>query len=394
MSYSGRDFASLESALRSYLEQNFPDSWQDFYKQNAGNLILNAVLWLLDNLNAFLDKQALETFLLTAETEESLHVLALQYGLRSYRKPSAGKLKFEQPIDITDKYINATYPLEVVNRIDETTYEVIQREIKEYSTTLGENGIIKLIMDNILEVVSVSINGRELKEGHAYKKGEFSVLPIWIMNQTWIVLRANFGDNITVFYYDTLADSANGVHHGEYNGVPYTLTLEGGRSKYDKEEIRQLAFQAYQSQDRLVTKQDFEYFVSLLPGVEKVRVYDVEDLDIDQIKYLVTKIVIKGGSVTYVKREIDRKRLLDSVIEVEEAIPLPISLRIKVFGDYIRAEQYIRQYFNNLNIGQPFIPDELVAYLATMGYGCIVYTDEVIPKYNEYIELAGITYET
>ena len=38
----GRDFHTLEEQVKEKLKEKFPESWQDFYKHNAGNIIITA----------------------------------------------------------------------------------------------------------------------------------------------------------------------------------------------------------------------------------------------------------------------------------------------------------------------------------------------------------------
>lgn len=89
INYSNRDFQSIKQALIEYAKQYYPESFQDFTDGSVGSMILDAAAYIGDGLSFFLDYQANETFLESAQQFENILKLAREKGYRDTGKPSA-----------------------------------------------------------------------------------------------------------------------------------------------------------------------------------------------------------------------------------------------------------------------------------------------------------------
>lgn len=89
INYISRNFDNLKDSLVSYLQQQFPDTWQDFTDVSSGMAVLEAVCYAGDILNFYIDKQFNELFLTTAFEEKNVLALAKNLGYRPRGKSAA-----------------------------------------------------------------------------------------------------------------------------------------------------------------------------------------------------------------------------------------------------------------------------------------------------------------
>ncbi|HQC35809.1 MAG TPA: hypothetical protein PL035_01845, partial [Bacillota bacterium] len=64
--YMARDYESIISDCAARIKAKYPDTWNDFYEDNLGVVILEVFGYLCDTLLFYGDRQALETYLATA----------------------------------------------------------------------------------------------------------------------------------------------------------------------------------------------------------------------------------------------------------------------------------------------------------------------------------------
>ncbi len=80
INYYARDFSTLKSALASYAQTYFPDTYNDFSPSSTGMLFMNMAAYVGDILSFYLDNQIQETFLPYAIQTENIYALAYMLG--------------------------------------------------------------------------------------------------------------------------------------------------------------------------------------------------------------------------------------------------------------------------------------------------------------------------
>jgi hypothetical protein len=83
--YSRRDFQSIKEELLTFLKERFPNTWRDFYESQMGMAWLELVAYAFDNLSFYLDYQANESYLPTAQDRENVVKICklVGYNLRA-----------------------------------------------------------------------------------------------------------------------------------------------------------------------------------------------------------------------------------------------------------------------------------------------------------------------
>lgn len=79
--YSARDFASLYEALKAYVRARYPQ-WTDFAIANVGNVLLEAVAYVGDQLHYYMDRQAGEAFLSTVTQRSNMIKILKRLGYK------------------------------------------------------------------------------------------------------------------------------------------------------------------------------------------------------------------------------------------------------------------------------------------------------------------------
>ena len=87
--YTSRDFASIKTDLVEHARRYYPQSFRDFSEAGFGSLMLDAVAYLGDQLSFYVDYQANESFLTTANEFRNIDKLAKQMGFRFRENPSS-----------------------------------------------------------------------------------------------------------------------------------------------------------------------------------------------------------------------------------------------------------------------------------------------------------------
>lgn len=82
VNYSARDFSSIKNALVEHAKRYYPDSYQDFSEAGFGSLMMDTVAYVGDMLSFYLDYQANESFLDTANETDNIIKLAKQLGYK------------------------------------------------------------------------------------------------------------------------------------------------------------------------------------------------------------------------------------------------------------------------------------------------------------------------
>lgn len=404
MSYTGRDYYSIQEELKRYLQEKFPEDWQDFYLHNAGNIILNAFVWLIDNLNIYLDKQALETYLYTAKEKRNLWNLSWLVGYQpKVNSPAVGilKLKGQDGTIRKDTVLDFGVKVRLLEDLNivggEGQAHASQEEIITFSGALSFDK--KLIFEQCSDVVSVRLGQVELARiDHPVFERGYIFYKLWDGRGVVYIPHGNQGDNVEVVYTKTLGSQGNVERRGwiEINGkrYEYYLKLDGGVDFEDIEQLKLNASRHFFSQKRLVSVKDYERFVLSLPGVKRCKAVDVYMQG--NIRYLEVQVIIDGGNPTQVEEEIRKYKVADTFVVVKEARKKLVDISLVVYGtrDVQSVEREVRSFFDKLAIGQNFILDDLVSYVAgklKIGVQVIEPYERVIPAdYDEVIEIRNL----
>lgn len=95
INFTNRDFESLQKSAYEFIKQYYPDTFKDFSQNSVGAMIVDLMCYIGDNLSFYLDFQANEMFLDTAQQFENILKLAREKGYKDTGKPSSSG-----PIDV------------------------------------------------------------------------------------------------------------------------------------------------------------------------------------------------------------------------------------------------------------------------------------------------------
>ena len=87
--YTSRDFNSIKTDLVNYAKRYYPDTYKDFNQASFGSLLFDTVAYSGDMLSFYLDYQANESFLDTANEYENVVKLTRQMGYKYRGRPTA-----------------------------------------------------------------------------------------------------------------------------------------------------------------------------------------------------------------------------------------------------------------------------------------------------------------
>ena len=94
-SYMARDYESIINDCAARIKAKYPDTWNDFYEDNLGVVILEIFGYLCDTLLFYGDRQALETYLATATERQNVINIAAAIGYRvAGASPSTADITF------------------------------------------------------------------------------------------------------------------------------------------------------------------------------------------------------------------------------------------------------------------------------------------------------------
>lgn len=89
VNYFSRDFNTIKQSLVQHARRYYPDSYKDFGEAGFGSLVLDTVSYVGDMLSFYLDYQANESFLDTANESKNIINIARQMGYRQKLAPSS-----------------------------------------------------------------------------------------------------------------------------------------------------------------------------------------------------------------------------------------------------------------------------------------------------------------
>ncbi len=165
INYFARDFFTLKDSAIKYLQQQFPDSYNDFSDISSGIALIELVAYIGDILNFYLDKQFQELFLSTAQEEKNIISLAknLAYKPRGKAASVSNNVKFSFNYTLTGAASsNLEFILRKGTRIG-TDNGVTFETINDLDTSLSANRTT--VLDTVNNVVSASFTGIKIVSG-------------------------------------------------------------------------------------------------------------------------------------------------------------------------------------------------------------------------------------
>ena len=89
ISYTSRDFSSIQSELVNYAKIYYPETYKDFNEASFGAMMIDMVAYVGDMLSFYIDYQTNESLLDTAIEEESVIKIARQLGYKFNGSPQS-----------------------------------------------------------------------------------------------------------------------------------------------------------------------------------------------------------------------------------------------------------------------------------------------------------------
>lgn len=89
INYYSRDFESIKESLVRHAKRYYPDTYKDFSEAGFGSLMLDTVSYVGDVLSFYLDYQANESFIDTANERKNIIRLSKQFGYKFDDVPSS-----------------------------------------------------------------------------------------------------------------------------------------------------------------------------------------------------------------------------------------------------------------------------------------------------------------
>lgn len=181
--YTGRDFTTIKALMTARVKQKFPDTWKDFSESSMGMALLEIIAFAFDTLSYYLDVQANETFLPTAQDRQSIINLGELVG---YKLRPATAASVTAKVSISSVYpqaiiIPADTALKSVKGVDfevlsetritagDTEADIVLTQGLTLNETFTSNGdtlqSFKLAEDQVIdESITVLVNSVEWDE--------------------------------------------------------------------------------------------------------------------------------------------------------------------------------------------------------------------------------------
>ena len=130
--YTSRDFNSIKQDLINHAKRYYPDTYKDFNDASFGSLVMDQVAYTGDILSFYLDYQANESFLDTANEYDNVVKLTRQMGYK-YRGRSS-----------THGYVSffLLIPADSTGLAPDSRYIPVLKRRTELASTAGENFIL------------------------------------------------------------------------------------------------------------------------------------------------------------------------------------------------------------------------------------------------------------
>jgi len=374
------DFEEIVELLKNRVQARLPNRWTDFLASNFGVELLEAFAYEATLMNYYLNMSVNECFLPTAKTRTGVYSLAKTIGY-SPNPPSQSVVTLKFYLDsphpkniIIPKYTIVTSKNNIPfytseNKVlysGETNVEVRAKSgtlVEESLISTGEprrryrlrqfpvNSIELLTVNDELytEVDFIDTLGQnnyfmvdyddEFNAYISFGDGNYGINPMknLIINVLYVV-GANLNHNVMPFQITTINnlifDSENNIVSNikvvnEQNAV-------GASDAESINEVKRNAPSIYRTQNRCVTRQDFEDLTLMIPGVEKVSVIDnsmLEEIGIFGVKVCVIPKNQKYPTEvfkSYIKDYLEDKKIVATQVDVIDPTFIPYDVNINV----------------------------------------------------------------
>jgi len=136
INYTSRDFESIRTDLETYVKRYYPDNFKDFTEASFGALMLDTVSYVGDMLSFYVDYQANESYLATANEFQNILKLGSELGYKYKPFPSS--------FGVCNFYI--TVPAETNSPAPDDSYKPI---LKKGSTFYSSANVIYTLLEDV-----------------------------------------------------------------------------------------------------------------------------------------------------------------------------------------------------------------------------------------------------
>lgn len=233
-SYIGKTFPDIVEECKARIKEKYPDLWNDYYEDNAGMMILEIFGYVVDLLLYYGDRQALETYLPTAQERQNLINICKLIGYKvSGASAASVTLTFSVDGHSTPITIPAGTQIETKNGIvfeldsdvviaadgTSATGTAKQGETKEafLGTSDGSPSQVYILeQEGIVEIKEINVGGQEWKVVE-------SLLEEDSISQCCIVELGSDGRAVITF-----GDGTNGMSPEEGSDIKITYRVTDG----------------------------------------------------------------------------------------------------------------------------------------------------------------------
>lgn len=383
-SYMARDYESIISDCAARIKAKYPDTWNDFYEDNLGVVILEVFGYLCDTLLFYGDRQAIETYLATATERQNVINIAAAIGYRvAGASPSTADITFSmdearsRDVTVPAGTQIATQEGVVFELIDNVVISAGNisatggaRQGITYSeflgTSSGDAGQSYFIdRQGIVAITAVYVGGvawepvdslfEQEADSRAYKAtlnsdgttqvafgdGDYGAVPpqgedIEIVYRVCSGARGNVLAGTITIMRDVATDTA-----GDRGQVTATnaSAATGGVDQESLTHIKNWAPKYYETQDRCVTQNDYETRAIAFDGgdagrIAKCRAVVTEQTGAANVITLYVLAYSAGGGLAIASQalkdalyeNISQYKMLTDWIEVDDGVIVPVDI--------------------------------------------------------------------
>ena len=135
--YSARDWESLRLSIFDYLARKFPNDWTDFAESSVGTALIEAMLYMYENLSFAMDRAVNENFITTARDRQSVIRLAALLGY----KLSAATASSVNLTITTNDLLKLASPINISAGAKISAGDVVFEVDKNYVITKNNGGL-------------------------------------------------------------------------------------------------------------------------------------------------------------------------------------------------------------------------------------------------------------
>ncbi len=396
MKLTNLTFETVKQELINMVKEKYPDQWNDFNQSNLGVVFIELIAGITDKLAFYINQLANEMFLATAKQRASVVKIAKMLGYTPKRAvPATGTVIFSlQGLHNVDINIPAGTRLKAGNIYVETvensviragqtqtTALAIQRDrIEVVYTAKGETFEKFFISNEKAYDFLVYVDGVLYQETDSFitqvENNTYKVLED--INGYWIeIYKLMPGSRVRIIAFTTEGQNGNissntlkledVIKDIQGNIIPvqvFNTVFTGGKDKESIDEIKRNAIIYLKSNNRAITKEDYEGLViTNVPEVAKVcamspspGVVDVYICQFDGSNFVGATTEVKDKVARYLG---DVKALTDKVVIKDMPFNhCNVSIKIKISSGYnantvrTEIERRIKEYFYKLSPGQ------------------------------------------